>query len=72
MGSWWDSTESLTVCSFSALVEVGTVLPAQGPMVVARLDGAKMRDADLVFYKFTDAPLFPGYSAGTGTRCPTA
>jgi RNAse (barnase) inhibitor barstar len=53
--------DGLTVCSHGALVEVGTVLPAPGRMVVARLDGARMPDAGRVFYEFSDALLFPGY-----------
>ncbi len=62
MKSWWDSsTDDLTVCTRSALVEVGTVLPAAGRMVVARLDGTKMSDADHAFYELSDALLFPGY-----------
>lgn len=51
----------MTVCSRSSLVELGAVLPATGKLVVARLDGAKLTDAETVFYEFSDALLFPGY-----------
>jgi RNAse (barnase) inhibitor barstar len=61
MNDWWGSTEGLTVCSHTALVQVGKVLPAQGRIVVARLDGAKMLDDSHVFFAFSDALLFPGY-----------
>ncbi len=37
------------------------MLPAPGRMVVARLDGTKMFDADHAFYELSDALLFPGY-----------
>lgn len=61
MNSWWDCREGITVCLRSALVEVGTVLPAAGRMVVVRLDGSRMVNASHVFYEFSDALLFPGY-----------
>ncbi|MFC7532350.1 barstar family protein [Actinoplanes sp. GCM10030250] len=62
MKNWWySSTEDLAVCSRSTLVEVGAVLPAAGRMVVARLDGARMFDADHALYEFSDALLFPDY-----------
>lgn len=62
MSDWWDgSGDALTVCSRSAVVRVGAILPETGRLVVARLDGAKMTDANLVFYEFSDALLFPGY-----------
>jgi len=60
--NWWDSSaDELTVCSPRALVEVAAVLPATGGIVVARLDGARMLDADHAFYEFSDALRFPGY-----------
>ncbi|AGL14312.1 barstar family protein [Actinoplanes sp. N902-109] len=61
MNDWWGSTDGLTVCSHSALVQVGMVLPVQGRMVVARLDGARMPDDSHVFYEFADALLVPRY-----------
>lgn len=62
MSSWWDaSAESLTVSSRGALVKVEEVLPGKGRMVVARLDGTKMFDADHALYEFSDALLFPDY-----------
>ena len=62
MNNWWNgSTDQLTVCSRSALVELAAVLPATGWFVVARLDGTRMTDADHTFYEFSDALLFPGY-----------
>ena len=62
MKSWWDSsTDGLTVCARSALVETETVLPPSGRIVVARLDGTKMFDVDHALYEFSDALLFPGY-----------
>ncbi|WP_327035255.1 barstar family protein [Micromonospora ureilytica] len=62
MSSWWnDSTDQVTVCSRSALVELAAVLPAAGRFVVVRLDGTRMTDADHAFYEFSDALLFPGY-----------
>jgi hypothetical protein len=73
MNNWWlGSTDQLAVCSRSALVELAAVLPATGRFVVARLDGARMTDADHVLYEFSDAFRFPATSAGTGTHCPTA
>ncbi|MER7334065.1 barstar family protein [Micromonospora sp. NPDC000119] len=62
MSAWWNSSgDPLTVCSRSALVQVGAILPNTGRTVVARFDGARMTDADHVFYEFSDALLFPGY-----------
>src|SRR5688500_4655702 len=62
MTSWWTSSvEGLEVCSRSALVEVGAVLPPPGRIWVARLDGTKMFDPDHAFYEFSDSLLFPGY-----------
>ncbi|GAA3247527.1 barstar family protein [Dactylosporangium siamense] len=62
MNNWWSgSTDQLAVCSRSALVELAAVLPATGRFVVARLDGARMADADHALYEFSDALLFPGY-----------
>ncbi|MFG3299220.1 barstar family protein [Micromonospora chersina] len=62
MSDWWNgSGDPLTVCSRGTIVQVGAILPETGNLVVARLDGAKMTDADVVFYEFSDALLFPGY-----------
>jgi RNAse (barnase) inhibitor barstar len=62
MNNWGNgSTDQLTVCSRSSLVELAAVLPASGRFVVARLDGRRMTDADHVLYEFSDALLFPGY-----------
>ncbi|MEU7976753.1 barstar family protein [Micromonospora sp. NPDC049089] len=62
MSSWWSGpTDQVEVCSRSALVELAAVLPAAGRFVVARLDGARMTDADHTFYEFSDALIFPGY-----------
>lgn len=49
------------MCRAGDSVEVGSVLPAPGRMVVARLDGARMPDVDHVFHEFSDALLFPGW-----------
>ncbi|MFF5198660.1 barstar family protein [Micromonospora parva] len=56
-----DSADHLVVCSRTALVELAAVLPETGRFVVARIDGTRMADADLAFYEFSDALLFPGY-----------
>ncbi|MFD0783533.1 barstar family protein [Micromonospora azadirachtae] len=62
MNDWWnDFRAPLTVCKPSAIVQLGAILPGTGTVVVARLDGARMTDANLVFYEFSDALLFPGY-----------
>lgn len=62
MSDWWnDHSDPLTVCSRRAVVPVGAILPEAGKLVVARLDGARMTDAHLVFYEFSDALLFPAY-----------
>ncbi|MER7586526.1 barstar family protein [Micromonospora sp. NPDC127501] len=57
----YDSADQLVVRSRTALVELAAVLPATGRFVVARLDGTRMADADLAFYEFSDALLFPAY-----------
>ncbi|WP_308291036.1 barstar family protein [Micromonospora sp. RL09-050-HVF-A] len=54
-------TDPLVVCSPGSLVELAAVLPASGRFVVACLDGARMTNADQVFYDFSDALLFPSY-----------
>ncbi len=60
--TWWDGhDEPLTVCSRDTVVPLAAVLPATGRFVVARLDGARMADADHVFFEFSDALLSPGY-----------
>jgi hypothetical protein len=60
--NWWTgSAIGLEVCSCSAVVKVGEVLPAAGRIWVARLDGTKMVDPDHAFYEFSDSLLFPGY-----------
>ncbi|MEU1606775.1 hypothetical protein [Micromonospora matsumotoense] len=41
------------------MVELVAVLQASGNFVVARLDGARMTDADQVFYDCSDALHFP-------------
>ncbi|MEV4813089.1 barstar family protein [Micromonospora avicenniae] len=62
MNDWWNEFRApLTVCKPSAIVQVGAILPGTGTLVVARLDGARMTEASLVFYEFSDALLFPGY-----------
>ena len=62
MSTWWDaSVVSLTVSSRGALVKLEEILPSTGRIVVARLDGTKMFDADHALYEFSDALLFPGY-----------
>ncbi|MET8911666.1 MULTISPECIES: barstar family protein [Micromonospora] len=62
MSDWWNGPgEPLTVCGPGTIVQVGAIVPEAGNLVVARLDGAKMTDADHVFYEFSDALLFPGY-----------
>jgi hypothetical protein len=62
MIEWWNHAgDPLTVCTRSTLVQVGAILADTGRIVVARLDAARMTDADLVFYEFSDALLFPGY-----------
>jgi Barstar (barnase inhibitor) len=60
--NWWDhSAQGVNVCSPGTVVEVAAVLPAAGRIVVARLDGTKMFDADHALYEFTDALRFPAY-----------
>ncbi|MEU3458312.1 barstar family protein [Micromonospora sp. NPDC006766] len=62
MDNWWSgSTNQLAVSTRKTLVELAAVLPVTGRLVVARLDGTRMTDADHLFYEFSDALLFPGY-----------